>query len=167
MTELEQKRFAKANIEANVILLTIGAVIFLGIPALLIGGCKYMVHRSEVAKEKEELRRERIRAEFEAKYPSQNSSASYDSSPRSSSDDVHGAWAYIQIYVERQLKSPGSAKFPFGGSRHVTPLGGDRYRVNSYVDAQNAFGANVRTNFNGVIKKVSGGWLVESFSLGQ
>ena len=76
--------------------------------------------------------------------------------------DAHGAWAYMQLFVERKLKSPGSADFPFGGYRHVTPLGGGRYKVDSYVDAQNSFGASLRTHFEGVIKRLPGGWELES-----
>lgn len=79
------------------------------------------------------------------------------------SGDVHGAWTYMQIYVERQLKNPKDAEFPFGGYRDVTALGGDRYRVDSYVDATNSFGATIRTHFEGVIKRIDGGWEVESF----
>ena len=76
--------------------------------------------------------------------------------------DVHGAWAYMQIFVEKRLKSPKSADFPFGGgSYHTTDLGGGRYKVNSYVDSQNAFGANIRTHFDGVIKRKDGGWILE------
>ena len=75
--------------------------------------------------------------------------------------DVHGAWAYMQIYVEQRLQSPKSADFRFGGYRDVTDLGSGRYEVNSYVDATNAFGANVRTYFDGVIKRKNGGWVLE------
>ena len=76
--------------------------------------------------------------------------------------DVDGAWAYMQLFVMKRLKSPSSADFPFGGSRHVTPLGGGRYKVDSYVDAQNSFGAQLRRRFEGVIKTVQGGWELES-----
>ena len=147
MTELEKKRFARAGAEVKVIACVIGGLIFIGIPTLLIGGYKYLDHHySEVAKEKEEQ------------------SSSYSSG---GADDVHGAWAYMQIAVQQRLKNPRSADFPFGGSRHVTPLGADRYRVSSYVDAKNSYGAEMRTNFNGVIKKVSGGWQVESLKIQQ
>ena len=77
---------------------------------------------------------------------------------------AHGAWAYMQIFVEKRLKSPKSADFPFGGYEHVTDLGGGRYQVDSYVDAENSFGANIRTNFHGVIKSVDGGWQLESLA---
>ena len=67
----------------------------------------------------------------------------------------------MQLFVEKQLKSPSTADFPFGGHRHVTKLGGNRYRVDSYVDSQNSFGAQIRTEFEGVIKSVDGGWELE------
>jgi len=75
--------------------------------------------------------------------------------------DVHGAWAYMQLFVEKKLKSPKSADFPFGGYRHVTELGDKRYKVDSYVDATNSFGAVIRTQFEGIIKEVEGGWELE------
>jgi hypothetical protein len=169
-TDDQRKKSATSNMMVGASVLTIIAVVIIGIPILLVGGCKYLVHRSEVAEEQKELKRERLRAELEEKYPSRDSASSGSTSSggsysSSGSADVHGAWAYMQIAVEQRLKSPKSADFPFGGSRHVTPLGGDRYRVNSYVDATNSFGAEIRTNFTGVIKKVSGGWQVESLSL--
>ena len=75
--------------------------------------------------------------------------------------DVHGAWAYMQLFVEKKLKNPKSADFPFGGYRHVTELGNDSYRVDSYVDSTNSFGAVIRTHFEGIIKEVEGGWELE------
>lgn len=80
---------------------------------------------------------------------------------RNANGDIHGAWAYMQLFVEEQLKSPNSAEFPFGGYRDVTPLGDGRYKVSSYVDAENAFGATMRTHFEGVIKRVPDGWELE------
>ena len=79
----------------------------------------------------------------------------------SKTGDVHGAWAYMQLFVKKRLKSPQSADFPFGGYRHVTELGAGRHKVNSYVDSQNSFGASIRTHFEGVIKKTDGGWELE------
>ena len=71
----------------------------------------------------------------------------------------------MQLFVQDKLKSPQSAEFRYGGYRDVTPLGNGRYRVQSYVDADNAFGGNIRTHFDGVIKRVyidgEGGWELE------
>ena len=82
--------------------------------------------------------------------------------PKADHGDVHSAWAYMQLFAKKRLKSPKTADFPFGGSRHVTYLGNRRYRVASYVDSQNGFGATLRTNFSGVIKQIHGGWELES-----
>jgi len=78
--------------------------------------------------------------------------------------DVIDAWVYMKLFVEQNLKNPRGAKFPFGGHRNVVNLGGDRYRVRSYVDATNSFGATVRTNFVGVVKRRYGGWDLESLN---
>ena len=83
--------------------------------------------------------------------------------PVDGSRDIHGAWAYMQLFVEEQLKSPKSADFPFGGARDaVTDLGEGRYKVASYVDSENTFGGTVRTHFEGVIRKGDGEWHLES-----
>lgn len=79
------------------------------------------------------------------------------------SHDEHGAWAYAQLFVSERLKAPSTAVFPYGGgSQHVRSLGGGRYRVDSYVDSQNGFGATVRQPFQLVIKRLPGKWQLES-----
>lgn len=84
--------------------------------------------------------------------------------PADGSGDVHGAWAYMQLFVEEHLKSPQTADFPFGGYQHVKDLGGGRYEVNSHVDSQNSFGAQIRTRFKGEIRKGHGEWYLESLN---
>ena len=49
--------------------------------------------------------------------------------------------------VERRLRSPATADYPFGHVTAVQRTGPTTYRLASYVDAQNGFGAIVRTNF--------------------
>jgi len=60
-------------------------------------------------------------------------------------------------YVEASLKSPKSADFPWdkaaGGSK---ALGDQTYLIRSYVDAQNAFGAQLRNWYDCKIKYRSG-----------
>ena len=56
-----------------------------------------------------------------------------------------------QIQMESRLRSPGTADFPFGHASNVEAVGDNRYRLRSYVDSQNAFGATVRTNFDCVV----------------
>ncbi len=74
-------------------------------------------------------------------------------------EDLHGAWAYAQMFVENQLVSPGTARFQPGAVaagcvRHIC---GDEYEVSAYVDAQNRFGAVVRTSFRCRVKRLRNG----------
>lgn len=58
-----------------------------------------------------------------------------------------------QQFVKENLKSPSTADF--GGvfsdyqdpDKVVTALGGDKFRVRAWVDAQNAFGGTIRNHF--------------------
>ena len=68
------------------------------------------------------------------------------------------AYIMMEKYVEQRLISPKSAEFPgvFDGKLdHVQYLGNQKYRIVSYVDAQNSFGALIRTNFVGEIQQIS------------
>jgi len=57
-----------------------------------------------------------------------------------------------ELEVERRLRSPASADFSFGQVTTVQILGNNRYRLSSYVDAQNGFGANIRSDFVCVVE---------------
>lgn len=63
-----------------------------------------------------------------------------------SKDDNYGfAVAAAQSIVKEKLKSPSTAKFPWGGYS-VKKCGND-FIVEGYVDAENSFGATIRTNW--------------------
>lgn len=79
--------------------------------------------------------------------------------------DVHGAWAYTQLHVRQRLRAPRSADFPFGGYRALRKTGPCTWSGSSWVDATNAFGAEVRTHFHVQIRRVRGGWALDSLSL--
>jgi len=51
------------------------------------------------------------------------------------------------LYVKQLLKAPSTAKFPPCDFGKVSRLGDKQYRYQSYVDAQNSFGAMVRTYY--------------------
>ena len=59
--------------------------------------------------------------------------------------------------MERRLRAPATANFPWGHVANVRELGSDRWQLRSYVDAENAFGANVRTAFSCTVELQSGG----------
>lgn len=50
-----------------------------------------------------------------------------------------------ELAIKRQLKSPSSADFVW--TSMPTKVGSGTYQWSSYVDAQNSFGATVRTSF--------------------
>ena len=68
------------------------------------------------------------------------------------------AWVFTQYLVEQYLKSPKSAKFPFGGAQnHVEETVPGIYIIRSYVDAKNAFGAEIRQHFFCKLQRKSDG----------
>ena len=70
--------------------------------------------------------------------------------------DTHGAWAYTQIYIKRKIGT--DVDHPFGGFRHVTPIGDNKYSVNSYFDTSNG-----RIYYNAQIEDVGRGWRMNQF----
>jgi len=61
--------------------------------------------------------------------------------------DAVGAWVICQQFLEDRLTAPATAEYPSGYSQYTSSLGGGRFRVDAYVDAENGFGALVRTDF--------------------
>ena len=59
------------------------------------------------------------------------------------------AQAYImsQEFVKERLKSPSTAKFPWGAEQYTMYLGDGKYQIDAYVDSQNGFGAMIRNKF--------------------
>ena len=72
--------------------------------------------------------------------------------------DEIAAYVMAEEFVKRRLKSPSTAEFPGvfdGRHEHVTYLGNQTYRIRSWVDAQNALGGVVRSDFTIELKQVS------------
>ena len=72
-------------------------------------------------------------------------------------DDKISAWTMAKHYVEQQLKAPKSADFPWYDKSYVT-ASGNKYTVSAYVDAENSFGANVRTYFTVTMTRNGDNW---------
>lgn len=53
-----------------------------------------------------------------------------------------------QEQVKEMLKAPSTADFPWLDGWAIAPQGGDVYKVQSYVDAENSYGAKIRSNFS-------------------
>jgi len=70
-----------------------------------------------------------------------------------------------QTFVERSLRAPQSARHPWGSDSYlVDQLAPNRWRVRSYVDAQNAFGASIRTCYDVTMTMSGGSWTLEAIS---
>lgn len=83
-------------------------------------------------------------------YSSYSSSGSSYSSSSYISEDIKGSlWALAQQAVKNELKAPSTAKFPasYGSDGVSFGKSGDLYYVSAWVDAENGFGATLRTNF--------------------
>ena len=55
-------------------------------------------------------------------------------------------------FMEKTLKSPSTADFASCSDATITDLGECKWEVSSYVDAQNGFGATVRTYFTATVQ---------------
>lgn len=86
-----------------------------------------------------------------------------------SDDDRVFAWTAAKSTVEKSLKAPSTAKFPFSyNGQNIKQTSNDTFIVNSYVDAQNEFGAMIRSNFSVTIKKTSSNsYTVENIHIDQ
>lgn len=90
----------------------------------------------------------------------------YKPSPESIAEgDRAEAWYYAQQFAKKELISPKSADFP---SYHtdgvkVEIIGDDKFSIRGYVDAQNAFGATVRSRFEAQISHEGKKWYLDSF----
>jgi len=93
-------------------------------------------------------------------YSSSNSISSYRSKSNENERDLSlKAFVTAEMYVETKLVSSTTAKFARyrghdGGQ--VTRLGKDEYRVQSYVDSQNRYGAMIRTNYSVTVHFLNG-----------
>lgn len=64
-------------------------------------------------------------------------------------------WVKAKAYVKDNLKSPSSAKFPFTSESDGVSIlkDGNYYCVIGWVDAENSFGAEIRSDFVVILKK--------------
>lgn len=74
--------------------------------------------------------------------------------PRDYCQDTGLARGYSEEFVKARLRSPSTADFPFleNENSFATAVGDCTFVVLSYVDAQNAFGATVRSSYVARIK---------------
>lgn len=80
-------------------------------------------------------------------------------------EDKSGAWTAAQGFVESRLKSPSTADFPWYQEEKIHYLGNDSYRVSSYVDAENSFGATMRSNYTCTVKREGERWTLVNIDM--
>ena len=92
-----------------------------------------------------------VRAEREAELTARRDQERLDEA----CGDDHSVTAYVmsQRGVRANLRSPATADFPTINSVSVRANGDCTYSVNAYVDAQNGFGALVRTNYSATMRR--------------
>ena len=73
------------------------------------------------------------------------------------------AFMKSQLFVKEQLKAPHTAEFPGIDENSITDLGDHTYIINSYVDAQNSFGASIRNRYR-VKLRYTGGDPINQYS---
>lgn len=74
---------------------------------------------------------------------------------------------YIQAqeFVRQGLKAPATAKFPISASQ-VSNLGSGQYKIISYVDSQNSYGALLRNDWIVTMKLSENEWILERMVIG-
>ena len=77
------------------------------------------------------------------------------------------AYVMIQADVRRSLVAPSTAEFPWRYGAGTRYIGNCVYQVNGYFDAQNGFGAMLRSTFTGTIRYFpeSGSWQTQSLHI--
>ena len=82
----------------------------------------------------------------------------------SSSDKATDAKICAQKVVKDNLKSPSTAKFCKYAEMTATNMGGDKWKITGWVDAQNSFGATVRENWTVILTLTGSGFKDASIS---
>ena len=59
-----------------------------------------------------------------------------------------------QKFMKNRLKAPATAEFQSFTDAEVNSFPGDEFKVSTYVDAQNAFGAKIRTKYIAHLKYI-------------
>ena len=75
-----------------------------------------------------------------------------------SHDKKIDAWVCAEDVVSKRLKSPSSASFCSYNEAKITELGNSKYSIRGYVDAQNGFGAMIRSYFTVTLTLTADGY---------
>lgn len=84
--------------------------------------------------------------------------------PKEGGEDGVLANIYCENLVKTRLKAPSNAKFAGYSKSVATPIGTRMFRVTSYVDAQNSFGATLRSRYTCVVDFAADIAIIESMN---
>lgn len=76
-----------------------------------------------------------------------SSGPSYSAAKHTANHDAGMACIMAEKLIKQQLKSPSSARFDYGDCKGNATRSGDAWTLRSYVDADNSFGAHIRTRY--------------------
>lgn len=82
----------------------------------------------------------------------------HENTDDTSNDRNIDAWVCAQNAVQEELKSPSSADFCTYPEATIKDRGNDKYSITGWVDADNSFGANIRTDFTVKLTLTSKGY---------
>lgn len=130
------------------------------VSVLVLSGIVHMINPSDPDRERREAENERL---IEQQQRALSESAERTGALPTDTMNTR-AWIAAQHVIRDRLKAPATATF---GGEDIEREG-DTYRVNGWVDAQNTFGAMLRSRFVVRMRYVDGGWdLVEAPSMAE
>jgi hypothetical protein len=93
-----------------------------------------------------------------ANIPDQNDPKVRASNDKTQCESTSSAYYMSQTFVRKSLKAPATAVFPSYNAEGVSTqfIGDCTHIVRSYVDAQNGFGALIRTTYFAKLKYTGG-----------
>ncbi len=123
-----------------------GIDIDVGTMALICDGEKYYAHMYEENTQNEE-------SNYTSTIDEESNEVAYTLT--ANDEEKAFAWTAAIAEVKKRLKSPSTAKFPFSYyGQEINKATGNKFQVISYVDAENGFGAKIRTTFIVEIEKI-------------
>lgn len=92
--------------------------------------------------------------------------AEKDTSNKTSENEKNAKICAVKA-VEDKLKSPSTAKFCSYPDMTAENLGGNKWRISGYVDAQNSFGATLRENWTVTLTLTESGFTDYTVQIGD
>lgn len=82
--------------------------------------------------------------------------------PTQETSPSYNAWYACEQFILRSLKAPKTAEFESYSASNVRQVDDDEWVVSIYVDAQNGFGALIRSDFSCQVRKQDKEWWLVS-----